>query len=510
MGPVPGVVIFTPLSCGKFEPRQRARRARQARGMSAVRTRGRQQPVLAVGILSAPEFVQRRMAVRASWLRWPEVTEGQVAARFAVRCLGAPVWMEQVLQAETSRYADVACLAVPHNETRVRGPVLMLAAWLAYAPRTFPSAQFIGKCDDDSYLHIPRLLQLLRTVRGPPLVYLGKMAWFHWLPGIFEHIGFGYERSLANNAGKNCRNASSIVAQQFGKCEGPFPFAAGYLIVVSTLLAATLTASPGLQADVARLARAPIMLKLNGKPQGAVMEDVWLGSIAYRYPLGPITYVTLGEGAMDDLPLISDSWGLRTTRTALLVHVRSKAVERLVAVDEFFRSPQQDCGASLRVDCPKKLQGCSSFVSKSERYQQRIFRRQFRAYPRDPKFQLRHLWWQTHFSKLDHKFCSGLYCRVAMSTAMGSNCTLANGRPSVEQMNLLPTTCGEHVVRRAQAAIDDGEELMSSARLHMPPEVRDRLGAAPRAKKQHPKPWMVCGSGASANARSWDTARGSS
>lgn len=467
----------------------------------ATRTQARPSPLLAVGILSAPEFVQRRMAARASWLRWPEVTEGHVAARFAVRCLGAPVWLEQIIQAETSRYADVACLAVLHNETRVRGPVLMLAAWLAYAPRAFPLARFIGKCDDDSYLHIPRLLQLLRTVRGPPLVYLGKMAWFHWFPGLFEHVGFGYERSLANNAGKNCRNASSSVAQQFGTCEGPFPFAAGYLIVVSTLLAATLTASPGLQADVTRLARAPSLLKLNGKPQGAVMEDVWLGSIAYRYPLGPVTYVTLGEGAIDDLPLISDSWGLRTTRTAVLVHVRSKAAERLIALHDFFRSPEQDCGANLRMDCPKKLQGCSSFVAKNERYQRAFFRRQYQAHPSNPKFQRLHLWHQTHGAKLDHKFCSGLYCRVALTTAMGSNCTEANGKPSLEQMNLLPTTCGEHVVRRAQAAIDEGEALFSSTREHMPPEVRDRLLAAPAKKKRRPKPWMVCGSGASARAR---------
>ncbi len=494
----------------------RARRRPAYRLMTerAARTRARPSPLLAIGILSAPEFVQRRMAVRASWLRWPEVTEGQVAARFAVRCLGAPVWLEQVLQAETSRYADVACLAVQHNETRVRGPVLMLAAWLAYAPRAFPSAQFIGKCDDDSYLHIPRLLRLLRAVRGPPLVYLGKMAWFHWLPGIFEHVGFGYERSLANNAGKHCRNASSSVARRFGTCEGPFPFAAGYLIVVSSLLAATLTASPGLQADVTRLARAPSLLKLNGKPQGAVMEDVWLGSIAYRYPLelgplelGPVTYVTLGEGGSDDLTLISDTWGLRTTRTAMLVHVRSKAAERLIALHDFFRSPEQDCGASLRMDCPQKLQGCSSFVTKNERSQSAFFRRQYKAHPSNPKFQFKHLWWLTNGAKLDHKFCSGVYCRVALSTAMGSNCTLANGRPSLEQRNLLPTTCGEHVLRRAQAAIHDGKELLRRERLHMPPEVRDRLVAA--TEKRRPKPWMVCGSGSSAKSKSWGTARGS-
>ena len=115
-----------------------------------------------------------------------------MAARFAVRCLGAPIWLERVLQAETSRFADIACLAVPHNETRLRGPVLMFAAWLALAPRAFPLARFIGKCDDDSYLHLPRLVQLLRTMHEP-LVYLGKMAWFHWFPSIFEHAGFGWE-----------------------------------------------------------------------------------------------------------------------------------------------------------------------------------------------------------------------------------------------------------------------------------------------------------------------------
>ena len=444
-------------------------------------------PLLAIGILSAPEFVQRRMAVRASWLRWPEVTERQVAARFAVRCLGAPVWLEHLLQAETSQFADVACLAVPHNETRLRGPVLMLAAWLAYAPRAFPSALFIGKCDDDSYLHIPRLLQLLGTVRGPPLVYLGKMAWFHWFPDIFEHAGFGYERTLANNAGHTCRNVSSSVARRFGTCEGPFPFAAGYLIVVSTLLAMKLTASPGLQADVARLARAPSLRKLNGNLQGAVMEDVWLGSIIYRYFLGPVTYVTLGEGAKDDFPLLSDSWGLRTTRTAVLVHVRSKAAERLIALDDFFQSPDQHCGASLRMVCPKILHGCSSFVSKNERQQRSTISRLARRHPSNLKLQLKNRWWQTHSTKLDHKFCSGLYCRVTLTTSMGSNCTLANGRPSAEQINLLTATRSQHVLSRAKAANDEGQELFNRAREHMPPEVRDRLVAAP-AKKRRPKP----------------------
>ena len=39
------------------------------------------------------------------------------------------------------------------------------------------------------------------------------------------------------------------------------------------------------------------------------------------------------KGGRDDRPLVSDGWGLRTTKTALLV--RSKAVERLITVHDF-------------------------------------------------------------------------------------------------------------------------------------------------------------------------------
>ena len=51
------------------------------------------------------------------------------------------------------------------------------------------------------------------------------------------------------------------------------------------------------------------------------MEDIWLGSVVYRQPLRqPISYVALSE--KDDHTLVSDGWGLKVTRSALVVHMK--------------------------------------------------------------------------------------------------------------------------------------------------------------------------------------------
>ena len=67
------------------------------------------------------------------------------------------------------------------------------------------------------------------------------------------------------------------------------------------------------------------------------MEDIWLGSLLFRRPVGlPISYVALSE--KDDKTLVADGWGLRVTRTALIVHLKNhqtgKQLERFLAVDD--------------------------------------------------------------------------------------------------------------------------------------------------------------------------------
>lgn len=448
----------------------------------------RASPILAVGILSAPEFTERRMGVRASWLRWPDVASGVVATRFALRCLHAPPWLEQMLQLEERRYSDTVCLEVAHNETRLRGPVLMLAAWLAHAPRAFPTARFVAKVDDDSYVHLPRLVGLLRNVPtaypSASRVYIGKLAWFHWHPTIFEHAGFGYERTLANAAGSVCRNASSETARRYGACVGPFPFAAGFLIVLSAPLASALATSAGMRADIDRLRRASRLSKLNGKRQIQVMEDVWLASLLYRFPaeLGPVSYVTLGEGGRDDRPLISDGWGLKTTRTALLVHVRSKATERLITTHDFMQNLEPTCRVALRLQCPQQ-RGCAAFVTVNEFRRRRLLRKTLASCRvLDAYWRQNRDWWAANGWPLAADFCRGAraqaqYCRLGM-TVFG-NCSLEPGNASdVERrlyyvpVDLLRQTRGESVVARAESALAASEDLHAAVSEQMPDAVR--------------------------------------
>ena len=118
--------------------------------------------------------------------------------------------------------------------------------------------------------------------------------------------------------GRPCRNVT--VAEQrchhagCGACVGPFPFAAGFLVILSTPLAAALTRSPGLRSDLAALrAIDPTQLvSRQGRKQGKLMEDIWLGSLLYRFPPPqPVRYVALSE--VRDYSLLATHYSLLTT-----------------------------------------------------------------------------------------------------------------------------------------------------------------------------------------------------
>ena len=197
-------------------------------------------PLIAIGVLSAPLFVERRDSLRATWMRWPEVGRGKpVRVLFVVRSLGASAALTCQLDAEQRHYGDIAHVAVPWNETRLRGPVLSLAAWLEFASQRFGASPFVAKMDDDAYIHVADLTTLLRSVAAAssntPLTYFGTMSWFHWYPEIFERSGFGWTFSEAWQMGM-CRNQSDAERRCKGRgcggCVGPFPFASGFLIVV--------------------------------------------------------------------------------------------------------------------------------------------------------------------------------------------------------------------------------------------------------------------------------------
>ena len=151
--------------------------------------------LLALGIVSAPDYHGRRMAQRHSWMRWPSVGHFEGAstcATFIVRAGHAPHGIATALRREAAVHGDTLLVHdIAHNESRVRGPLLSLAWWLLHAAAAMGHASFIGKLDDDAYLHVPDLERLLRATHvhfGPSAnVYIGVLTWYHWYEQLFDN-----------------------------------------------------------------------------------------------------------------------------------------------------------------------------------------------------------------------------------------------------------------------------------------------------------------------------------
>lgn len=167
--------------------------------------------LLAIGIISAPTHTLRRMSIRGSWLRWPNVGSGHaVDAKFVIRSFHAPAHVHELLLEEEKAYGDMLRVTVMWNETRLKGPVLSVAKWLDYAVVHFAAAPFIAKMDDDAYIHAPRLEALLRTTMSQTSrsdrVYMGTLTYFNWYPKMFDHAGFGWGYTMSYHAGSHCKS----------------------------------------------------------------------------------------------------------------------------------------------------------------------------------------------------------------------------------------------------------------------------------------------------------------
>ena len=96
--------------------------------------------LVAMGIVSAPEYIERRSSCRGWWMHYPNVGRGKpITVHFVVRALHSPASVEAMLTLEQQMYGDVVRVDVPWNETRLRGPVLSVAAWFTSQCATFPA-----------------------------------------------------------------------------------------------------------------------------------------------------------------------------------------------------------------------------------------------------------------------------------------------------------------------------------------------------------------------------------
>ena len=186
-------------------------------------------------------------AHRASLRQWTSRVAPYVHVRFAVsiRDRGTQAWWES---SGKSVEADVDLLDCLGQQSGA-GVVIMhlFDAWLRHAVSRYPTAAFIGRADSDA-IPSPRWLiamlaaesarqKALPLADPPPFVYAGSFQWYNWDEKAFRPWGWGNgpwnaRRQAVRENPLHCR-----IDRSTSRCAGPFPFAAGPLILLSMPLA---------------------------------------------------------------------------------------------------------------------------------------------------------------------------------------------------------------------------------------------------------------------------------
>ena len=206
--------------------------------ISGAEGRGpRSRATLAIGVMSAPGDSSRRGYIRPSLHRACASDTG-LAFRFVLGLRGVSRTMVASTVAENETFGDLLGLSAARDGGRQYFAEKTLA-WLRYAGRAFPLADFIGKVDQDTYFVWNRarhLLDLALWQAGDRALYVGQMGWTSFLPE---------ERRVCGCCGYTREHGAYLQSQtgaRFGSCgpqksantvAGPFPFAQGAFYALS-------------------------------------------------------------------------------------------------------------------------------------------------------------------------------------------------------------------------------------------------------------------------------------
>ena len=212
-----------------------------------------------VGVLSVVNRAGRetRALIRSSYMRLAGA-EG-VCTRFVLgrqpsRRVGPKeAQLRHAAEVEASVHGDVVWLDARDDECGSKS-----LAWFRHASQrgTFPSAAFIGKADEDTFIRIDLLqrdLRLLRHSSPADRTAIGQFAWVHWEAepsdkapgrpcGQVQQLHDRVPRALGDQARSLSRRALGQVHQAAPRdcnasATGPYPFGVGPLYLFSARLA---------------------------------------------------------------------------------------------------------------------------------------------------------------------------------------------------------------------------------------------------------------------------------
>ena len=222
---------------------------------------------MAIGIMSSASHKTQRMAVRASWLSdsnevlgcflvgaqlkqtpvapWNKKRAEQDALPVPPRGQLSPLPQAAELAAEHERLGDVLVLNGSVEIAQGGTSGLKTLPWWRHAASRMPGAAWVGKCDDDTFVHVPPLLARLpprhqTAANGPRArALLGTIKW-----GCYSNRRFKFERSCGH-----CKCGTSEFAKSRAPTEpadlhktyeGPYRFALGWFYAMPFALNARL------------------------------------------------------------------------------------------------------------------------------------------------------------------------------------------------------------------------------------------------------------------------------
>ncbi len=123
-----------------------------------------------IGILSSARNFHQRSAIRSSWLQYSEVRDGFATARFFVASAGEP-GVDASVREESAAFSDII-LMDQMNES-YRGITRKTLEMCRFVARS--QAKFLLKCDDDTYVRVPRVVAHVKAFEHP-YIYFGHIT----------------------------------------------------------------------------------------------------------------------------------------------------------------------------------------------------------------------------------------------------------------------------------------------------------------------------------------------
>jgi hypothetical protein len=249
-------------------------------------------PFLALAVTSKPSQRGLRDAIRLQWAEWDnppwDITPSWFVGRFALGISRAgadksSVPYEELIREQGTQRDLLFVNLTASDRGTIRDASL---GWWRLAHRFFPTAAYIAKCDDDTFIHIPRLLHHMRNLGCHPSLYLGA-------------IDFGTFNTSSNRVICWSWTWDKKIAQRCEQSAGrrPIPFAAGALECLSNNLARHLATSSEVAAAVERVIRLP----LRGRARSH--EDVLIGQWLSAAPHA-VSYVDMDYQFMHNLACV--------------------------------------------------------------------------------------------------------------------------------------------------------------------------------------------------------------